>query len=55
MKRSKNLKITPVTHKLLKDYCEENGLKLFAFVEILIKKNCRIKKDTNRKDIYGEL
>ena len=49
MKRDKNLKITPQTHKLLKEYCEENGLKMFAFVEKLIKERCVIKKD-----IYGD-
>jgi len=49
MKRVKNLKITPSTHKLLKDYCEENGLKMFAFIEKLIKEKC--KKPT---DIYGD-
>ena len=49
MKRDKNLKITPLTHKLLKEYCEENGLKMFAFVEKLIKEKC-----TPKKDIYGD-
>jgi hypothetical protein len=49
MKRDKNLKITPQTHKLLKQYCEENGLKMFAFVEKLIKEKCTVKKD-----IYGD-
>ena len=49
MKRTKNLKITPSTHKLLKEYCEENGLKMFAFVEKIIKEKC--KKST---DLYGE-
>ena len=49
MKRVKNIKITPSTHKLLKDYCKENGLKMFAFVEKLIKEKC--KKPT---DLYGE-
>ena len=49
MKRDKNLKITPQTHKLLKEYCEDNGLKMFAFVEKLIKERCVIKKD-----IYGD-
>ncbi len=49
MKRSKNLKITPTTHKILKDYCEENGLKMFAFVEKLIKEKC-----VKPKDIYGD-
>ena len=27
MKRTKNLKITPLTHEILKKYCEENGFK----------------------------
>ena len=49
MKRDKNIKITPQTHKLLKEYCEKNGLKMFAFVEKLIKERCVIKKD-----IYGD-
>lgn len=49
MKRDKNLKITTQTHKLLKVYCEENGLKMFAYVESLIKEKCIVKKD-----IYGD-
>jgi len=49
LKRTKNLKITPNTHKILKDYCEKNGLKMFAFVEKLIREKCKPKKD-----IYGE-
>jgi hypothetical protein len=49
MKRSKNLKITPSTHKILKDYCKENGLKMFAFVEKLIKDKC-----VKPKDLYGD-
>ena len=49
MKRDKNIKITPQTHKLLKEYCEKNGLKMFSYVEKLIKERCIIKKD-----IYGD-
>ena len=49
MKRTKNLKITPTTHKLLKDYCADEGLKMFAFVEKLIKEKCK-----KPKDIYDE-
>jgi len=49
MKRTKNLKITPITHKLLKEYCEANGLKMFAFVEKLIKEQCK-----KPIDLYGE-
>lgn len=52
MKRDKNIKITPITHDLLKKYCEENGLKMFQYVESLIKKNCIITKPS--KDIYNE-
>ena len=48
-KRIKNLKITPATHKILKDYCEENGLKMFAFVEKIIRDKC-----VKPKDIYGD-
>ena len=33
----------------LKKYCEENGLKMFAFVEKLIRDKCVLKTD-----IYGE-
>lgn len=49
MKRDKNLKITPQTHKLLKEYCQKNGLKMFAFVEKLIKERCKAETD-----IYGD-
>lgn len=49
MKRTKNLKITPNTHKLLKEYCEDNGLKMFSFVEKIIKEKC-----SKPKDLYGE-
>lgn len=47
--RTKNLKITPATHKLLKEYCKENGLKMFAFVEKIIKESC-----SKPKDLYDE-
>lgn len=49
MKRTKNIKITPTTHIILKQYCEENGLKMFAFVEKIIKETCK-----KPQDIYGE-
>lgn len=54
MKRDKNLKITPKTHELLKKYCEQNGLKMFAFVETLIKRNCVSSTPIQNKGIYGE-
>jgi hypothetical protein len=49
MKRDKNLKITQLTHEILKKYCDEHGLKMFAFIEKLIIEKCKVKKD-----IYGE-
>ena len=45
----KNLKISTETHSLLKKYCNDKGLKMFAFVELLIKEKCK-----SVKDIYGE-
>ena len=50
MKRDKNLKISTKTHELLKKYCEENGFKLFAFVEILINEKCKTKKSLYDED-----
>jgi len=49
MKKIKNIKISEETHTLLKNYCEENGLKLYKFLEKLIIKTCK-----KEKDIYGE-
>ena len=55
MKRDKNLKITTNTHQILKKYCEDNGLKMFAYTELLIKRNCILKvKNQNEQDIYDE-
>ena len=47
--RTKNIKIKPGVHKLLKEYCNKHGLKMFAFVERLIKEKCR-----TEVDIYGD-
>ena len=41
VKKDKNLKITSKTHELLKKYCEDNSLKIFDFVETIIKENCK--------------
>lgn len=49
MKRDKNIKITPLAHEMLKKYCDEHGLKMFQFVEKLIKDKC-----SPKKDLYGE-
>ena len=45
----KNLKISEEVHFTLKEYCKKNGLKMFAFVEQLIRINCK-----SKRDIYGE-
>jgi hypothetical protein len=45
----KNLKISDKTHQMLKKHCKKNGLKMFAFVELLIKEHCK-----PTPDIYGE-
>ena len=38
-----------VQNIVIKDYCQKNGLKMFAFVERLIKERCKPKTD-----IYGD-
>ena len=48
-KSVKNIKISSASHNLLKKYCTKHGLKMFAFVELLIKDKCKLPKD-----IYGE-
>lgn len=56
LKRDKNIKITTTTHVLLKNYCEENGLKMFSFVEKLIREGCKEKPNVvkSKKDLYDE-
>lgn len=54
MKRDKNIKITSKTHEMLKTYCEKNGLKMFGFVERLIREKCTNEGVKPRKDIYQE-
>jgi hypothetical protein len=41
IKKDKNLKITNKTHDILIKYCKENNLKIFDFVENIIKENCK--------------
>ena len=45
----KTLKISDESHKLLKKFCVDNGLKMHKFIENLISKNCK-----SKKEIYGE-
>ena len=49
MKKIKNIKISEESHLLLKTYCENKGLKIYKFLESLIKKTCE-----KPKDVYGE-
>jgi hypothetical protein len=49
MEKIKNIKISLESHKILKDYCDEKGLKIYKFLETLILKTCQ-----KEKDIYGE-
>jgi len=49
MKKIKNIKISVETHQILKNYCDDNNLKMYKFLESLIKKNCE-----KKKDIYGD-
>jgi hypothetical protein len=49
MKKIKNIKISEESHKLLKEYCDEKGFKIYKFLETIIKKTCE-----KEKDIYGD-
>jgi hypothetical protein len=48
-KKIKNIKISVESHKILKDYCDNKGFKIYGFLENLIRVNCEVKKD-----IYGD-
>jgi hypothetical protein len=48
-KKIKNIKISEESHRLLKTYCQQNGLKIYGFLENIIKEKCKVKTD-----IYGE-
>lgn len=49
LKKIKNIKISEESHAILKKYCEQNGLKIYGFLENIIKEKCRVKTD-----IYGD-
>lgn len=49
MKDIKNIKISTEVHSTLKEYCDENGLKMYKFLEKMIMEKC-----SHPKDIYGE-
>ena len=39
-KKIKNLKISEESHEILKKYCDKHGIKIYKFVENLIKEKC---------------
>ena len=45
----KNLKISEEAHDILKKYCDKRGVKIYRFLENLIREKC-----SEGKDIYGE-
>ena len=47
MKKLVDIKIRKEYRDILKIYCKDNGLKMYALVEQLIKKNCLLEKPTN--------
>jgi len=46
----KNVKISKKHHEMIKNYCDEKGLKIYKVIQIWIEDSCKPKK----KDIYGE-
>jgi len=48
-RNSKNIKISQEHHIKLKKYCDDNGLKMYKFLEKMIMEKC-----SKPKDIYGE-
>jgi hypothetical protein len=48
-KKIKNIKISEESHQVLKEYCDDKGLKMYKFLESMIFENC-----SKQKDIYGE-
>ena len=47
MKKLVDIKIRKEYRDILKIYCKENGLKMYALVEQLIKKNCLLERPAN--------
>ena len=45
----KNLKISKEVHDILKKYCDKRGIKIYRFLEQMIRDKC-----TEGKDVYGE-
>lgn len=52
----KNIKISEYHHKILKEYCEVNGLKIHKVIQKCIEDVCKnnAKPIQQKKDIYGD-
>ncbi len=50
--KCKNVKISEKHHNILKNHCDENGLKIYKVLEKWIDIYCKVKDKT--KDIYGD-
>ena len=47
MEKLVDIKIHKEYRDILKQYCKDNGLKMYALVEQLIKKNCLLERPAN--------
>jgi coproporphyrinogen III oxidase len=52
--KTKNIKISENHHKILKLYCDKNGLKIYKVLEKWIDEHCSSKKKDSTKDLYGD-
>jgi len=56
--KSKNIKISPKHHEILKTHCDKNGLKIYRVIEKWIDELEKGRIDDSikirKKDIYGE-
>lgn len=53
----KNIKVSEKHHKMLKEHCDKNGLKIYKLVQKWIENTCKENKTTetsSKKDIYGD-
>jgi coproporphyrinogen III oxidase len=54
---TKNIKVSEKHHKMLKEYCDKKGLKIYKIVQKWIDETCKEEKSIEtpkKKDIYGD-
>jgi len=54
---SKNIKVSENHHKMLKEHCDKNGLKIYKVVQKWIDEFCKTGKvndSPKKKDLYGD-